>query len=135
MNLPANPPQMNAGLNQNQFDPLGNRLPGHMLNQPGQPNLQQPLQQPQHLLQQPGPNQNLQANKPRGMSPQVHGLQGSISNQSSMQSIPGSTSMATTGRSFTDTLVSSANSTLATSSAPVQMSAAQLVRIHFPLMV
>ncbi|KAL4229708.1 hypothetical protein ACF0H5_010096 [Mactra antiquata] len=134
MNMPGNPNQINLGLNNSQFDSLGNRLPGnHVMNQQQQsqqqpqqpqqqqqqlqPHLQQQQQHPQQQQQQPS-NQNLMANKPRGMSPQVHqqGVMGSSQSQI-QQSLPASNNLASmASRSSTDTLVSSVQSSLATSS-------------------
>jgi hypothetical protein len=116
MNMPGNPNQMNMGLNTNQFDQLNTRMPGHVMNQQQSQQQLQPHLQQQHQATNP----NLMANKgPRGMSsPQVHqqGVLGSSQSQI-QQSLPASSNLASmANRSSTDTLVSSVQSSMATSS-------------------
>lgn len=117
MNMPGNPNQMNMGLNTSQFDPLSTRMPGPLINQQQQPQQSQQLQ-PHLQHQQQAPNSNLMAGKgPRGMSPQVHqGVMGSSQSQI-QQSLPASSNLASmASRSSTDTLVSSVQSSVATTS-------------------
>ena len=111
MNLPANPPQMNAGLRDPQA--MNQRMPGHLLNQ-------QPMQQTlQNRLQQPG-NPNLMSQKPMGMNQaqqQMPGHQGSMSVVSSLQqgSVAGSM-----GRGGSEMGLSSVQSSIAGSTAMSQ---------------
>lgn len=114
MNMPGNPNQMSMGLNTNQFDTLGTRMQGHVLNPQPQQQLQSHLQHQQQTT-----NPNLMSGKgQRSMSPQVqhHGVMGS--NQSQIQqTLPASNNLVSmASRSSTDSLVSSVQSTVANTS-------------------
>ncbi|XP_052796528.1 histone lysine acetyltransferase CREBBP-like isoform X2 [Mya arenaria] len=117
MSHPTNPQQMNAGINSQQFDPLGGaRMPGQMMNHPQQQRQQQP-QQPllphvQQQLQQQVSNPNMMGGNLRVMSPGVRaGKQmGGVQSQPP-QSLPASNNLASmSGRSSTDSLVTSLTS-------------------------
>ena len=130
MNLPANPPQMNTGMRDTQFDSMNPRMQGHLLNQqPLQQQLQQQQLQQQQLQQkqqqQQGNIGGLMNNKPVGMNqPQqsIPGLPGPMSVASSLQQASVAGSMIRSGSEIGLTSVqSSVANTNALSQAPTQL--------------
>ena len=126
MNLPANPPQMNTGMRDTQFDSMNPRMPGHLLNQ--QPLQQQLHHQLQQQQQQQQGNPNLMNKKPVGMNqPQqpMPGHPGPMSVPSSLQQASVAASM---GRSGSDMGLSSVQSSVANTTA-LSQAQTQLVSI------